>query len=123
MKKIIIIELIVAAIAVGVGFVAAPAFAETAGIAAKAALPYQSIPSAHGKIVVSDFAPKREHAIVNRAEAVAFDSHIGRVEASCGGEKIAITPADEAERLPVLDAQIYRACPGRDLSVTIATTN
>ena len=124
MKKIIIIELIAAAVAVAAGFVIAPAFAETAGIAAKAALPYQSIPSvSHGKIVVSGFAPAREHAIVNRAEAVAFSGHIGRIEASCGGEKIAITPADEAERIPVLDAQIYRACPGRDLSVTISTTN
>ncbi|WP_163055344.1 hypothetical protein [Acidithiobacillus ferrooxidans] len=125
MKKIIIIELIVAAIAVGVGFVAAPAFAETAGIAAKAALPYSTIPSVsgHGKIVVSDFAPKREHKLVFDAEAVAFSGHIGQVEASCHGEKIAITPADEAERLPVLDAQIYRACPGHDLTVTIATTN
>ena len=124
MKKTIIIA--IAAAAVAAGFVIAPAFAETAtvGIAAKAAMPYQSIPSAqHGKITISGFAPKREHQLVFDAEAVAFDGHVGRVEASCAGEKIAITPADEAERLPVLDAQIYRACPGRDLSVTITTTN
>lgn len=121
MKKTIIIA--IAAAAVAAGFVIAPAFADTIGIAAKAAVPYQSIPPAHGQVMISDFAPAREHRLVSYAEAVAFSGHIGKVEATCHGEKIAISRADEAERLPVLDAQIYRACPGRDLSVTIATTN
>ena len=111
MKKTIII----AAIAAITGCSIIPASAGTAGIAAKA--------STHGQVVVSDFAPKREHKLVSDAEAVAFSGHIGRIEATCGGEKIAITPADEAERIPVLDGQIYKACPGRDLSVTITTTN
>ena len=123
MKKTSLISIAAAASIAGCSI--APASAATIGIAAKAAMPYQSIPtvSAHGKVVVSDFTPAREHRLVSYAEAIAFDGHIGRVEAACGGQKIAITPADEAERLPVLDGQIYKACPGRDLSVTITTTN
>ena len=105
-------------IAIAAGFAGCcivPALAGTVGIAAQASIP--------GTVTVSDFAPKREHKLVSDAEAVAFSGHIGRIEATCGGEKIAITPADEAERIPVLDGQIYKACPGRDLSVTITTTN
>ena len=124
MKKTILISIAAAASIAGCSI--APASAATIGIAAKASMPYSTIPaasSAHGKVVVSDFTPAREHRLVSDAEAVAFDGHIGKVEASCGGKKIAITRADEAERLPVLNTQIYRACPGRDLSVTIETTN
>lgn len=105
-------------IAIAAGFAGCcivPALAGTVGIAAQASIP--------GTVTVSDFAPKREHRLVSYAEAVAFDGHVGRIEATCGGEKIAITPADEAERLPVLDAQLFKACPGRDLAVTITTTN
>ena len=112
MKKTIISIAIAAGFA-GCGII--PASAGTVGIAAAA--------RTHGKVTISDFAPAREHRLVSYAEAIAFDGHIGKVEATCGGQKIAITRADEAERLPVLDAQIYRACPGRDLSVTIETTN
>ena len=123
MKKTIIISIAIAAGLAGCSI--APASAATAvGIAAKAAMPYGTIPSAsRGKVTVSDFAPKREHRLVSYAEAIAFDGHIGKVEATCGGQKIAISRADEAERLPVLDAQLFKACPGRDLSVTIETTN
>ncbi len=123
MKKTILIAIAAAAGLAGCSI--APASAATIGIAAKAAMPYQSIPtvSAHGKVVVSDFTPAREHRLVSDAEAVAFDGHIGKVEASCGGKKIAITRADEAEPLPALNAQIYKVCPGRDLTVTITTTN
>ena len=113
MKKTIIIAAIAAAGLAGCSII--PASAGTAGIAAAA--------RTHGKVTISGFAPKREHRLVSYAEAIAFDGHVGKVEATCGGQKIAISRADEAERLPVLDAQIYKACPGRDLSVTIETTN
>ena len=111
MKKTIII----AAIAAITGCSIIPASAATVGIAAAA--------PQHGKVTISGFAPKREHRLVSYAEDIAFDGHIGNVEATCGGKKIAITRAGEAERLPVLDAQIYKACPDRDLTVTITTTN
>lgn len=74
-----------------------------------------------GTVTVSGFSPAREHAIVQRAEAVAFSGHIGKISATCGGQKIAIPPADEAEPITTLDKQLFRACPGRGLAVTIVT--
>lgn len=74
-----------------------------------------------GTVTVAGFSPTREHNIVIRAESVALAGHVGKISAKCGAEKIAIPPDDQAEPIAVLNKQIYRACPGRGLSVTIVT--
>ncbi len=74
-----------------------------------------------GTVTIEGFSPAREHALVRHAEGVAFAGHTGRIEASCNGKPIDLTPADEAKRIPVLDQHLFRTCPGRGLSITITT--